>query len=217
MPQAPRGFTIVEMIVVLAIIVIVTSIAITGQSTFSRSLLLTDTAYTIAFSVREAQTLGLSSRVFSSIQNAGYGIRFSVGAPTSYIEYSDILPVSPGTTQGGLCTGHTVSSGPDAHPGNCLYDSATEMVRTYSLNRGYYISRICGTAVGGTQKCSGEDFDTVDIVFMRPSTNAVILGLKNSSLINLTDLTVHLSSPDNAAERCIYISKVGQVGVDTCP
>jgi prepilin-type N-terminal cleavage/methylation domain-containing protein len=218
--RAPAGFTVVEMLVVLSIIVVITVVAVSGQGTFNRSLLLTDTAYTIAFSIREAQTLGLSSRVFSTVQNAGYGIRFSRSSPKSYTEYADIFPAKPGDTQGGSCPGHSIrtASSLDARPGNCQYDS-TELVRTYTLSRGFYVGTMCGTEANGTQRCTPNDFDHLDISFMRPSTNAVILGRKVgvSCCTSFTTATIYLNSPDGAAQRCIVVTQVGQVAVKACP
>ncbi len=217
---SPRGLSIVELIVVLAIIIILTSVAITGQSAFDRSLLLTDTAYTVAFSIREAQTLGLSSRAFGGIQNTGYGIRFDVASPTSYIEYADTTPGEPGSTQSGDCPGHTITDAgsPDARPGNCQYDAeAGELVRRYVLNRGYHIGKVCGST-GSVTKCSGTDFDLLDITFMRPSTNAVTLGRTSSNnLIPFSSVLIYVQSPNNVAERCVTVTSVGQVSVNICP
>mgnify|MGYP001613830450 CR=1 FL=1 len=212
------------MLVVLSIIVVVTLIAVMGQSTFNRSLLLTDTTYTIAFSVREAQTLGLSSRISGSVYGAGYGVRFSSLTPTSYILFADTSPASPGSTQSGLCPGHTQLSAtsPEAHPGDCIYDpSATpaELVRTYSLNRGFNIYKFCGHAIGGALLCSTTgDFETMHITFMRPSTDTIIFGRTTggTTLHSLTDAKIYLRSPDGAAERCVVVSKVGQVAVTDC-
>ena len=220
---AVRGFSLVEMLVVLSIIVVVTLIAVMGQSTFNRSLLLTDTTYTIAFSVREAQTLGLSSRISGSVYGAGYGVRFSTLTPTSYILFADTSPAAPGSTQSGLCLGHTQpSTSPESHPGNCIYDqSATpaELVRTYSLSRGFNIYKFCGSAlVGGALRCSTTgDFETMHITFMRPSTDTIIFGRTTSgTLLALRDAKIYLRSPDGLAERCVVVSKVGQVAVTDC-
>ena len=230
-----RGFTLVEMVVVLMIIVLVTTIAITGQNTFNRSLILTDTAYTIAFSLREAQALGLSSRfagtntLGANIYNAGYGIRFSTLTPTSYVLYADTYPAEPGSQQGGDCPGHTEpSTSPDAHPGNCLYDpsatSPAELIRTYTLNQGYTIYKFCGREDGGSNGllCSDEDFETMHLTFMRPSTDSAMFGLPagGGAPIPLSDATIYLRAPgatDSAGERCILVSKVGQIAVDSCP
>lgn len=216
---SPRGFTLVEMLVVLAIITLITVVAVTGQSDFNRSLILTDTAYTVAFSLREAQTLGLSSRVFNAVQDAGYGIRFARSTPTSYMLFSDQIPASPGSTQSGICPGHTFSTGPDARPGNCVYDNATELVRTYSFNQGFTVRSFCGTTAAGSQYCTTDStpLDAIDIVYMRPSTDSVITGVRGSTLYQMTSAVIRVASPDGAAERCIQVSKVGQVAVVTCP
>jgi hypothetical protein len=206
------------MMVVLAIIVIVTVIALMGQDSFNRSILLTDTAYTIAFSVREAQGLGLSSRVTGGgVANAGYGIYLSSATPNAYIFFSDTIPSAPGNDLGGACPGHTQTSGPDVHPGNCLYDSG-ELIRTYTLNRGYQIYRFCGTTnSGNTTECSGTDFDSMYITFMRPSTDSVIFSRNGGDAPELlTSAKIYLRSPNGNAERCILVSKVGQIAVSTC-
>jgi prepilin-type N-terminal cleavage/methylation domain-containing protein len=218
-----RGFTLVEMMVVLIIITLITTVAITSQGAFNRSLVLTDTAYTIAFSIREAQTYGLSSRTASGQSGVGYGIRFSTVTPKSYILFADASPVSPGSTQSGLCPGHTQpSSSPDAHPGDCIYDTAVsaELVRTYTLNRGFNIYKFCGTelATPHATKCSATHFETIHISFMRPSTDTTIFGRSSTgTLTALSDATIYLRSPDGVAERCILVSRVGQISVANCP
>ncbi len=215
--QVLRGFTMVEMLVALGIILIITAIVITGQSSFNRSLILTDTSYTVAFTLRQAQSLGLSSRKFSATQNAGYGVHFESGS-NSYTLFADILPVSPGSTQGGACSGHSIPSGLDAKPGNCIYDSVTEKVTTYSLNRGFTISSFCGVDGGGAQRCSGSYLDSLDISFLRPNTQANILGVRAGAVIPLTSATITLMSPDGTQTRCVSVTKVGQIAVGTtCP
>lgn len=213
-----QGFTLVEMLVVLSIIVIVTAIAINGQSSFNKSIILTDTAYTIAFSIREAQSLGLSSRLFNGTQNAGYGVHFNSGSPTTYDVFADTNPAVPGSSQGGICPGHSVSSGPDAKPGNCIYDTANEIVRTYTFNRGFKISKFCGfDQTLNSTRCSGSNLDELNIVYLRPNTQSVITGVRNTSLMSLTSATIYVTSPDGATDRCVSVSQVGQVAVGTCP
>lgn len=216
MTKTLRGFTLVEMIVVLAIIVIVTTIALLGQSSFNRSMVLTDTAYTIAFSVREAQSLGISSRAFAGTQDAGYGLHFANGAPTTYKLFADISPAAPGdTVYTVLCPGHpnVVASNPEAKPGDCIQTLESEVVRTYSLNNGFRISSFCGRQSNGTQICNGSSLDALDIIYLRPNTQSVITGVNGGIRTALVDATIRVTSPDGLASRCIYVSKVGQVSV----
>ncbi|MBU2104034.1 type II secretion system GspH family protein [Patescibacteria group bacterium] len=213
-----RGFTLVEMLVVLAIIVIVTGIAINGQSSFNKTVILTDTAYTLAFSIREAQSLGLSSRYFGGFQNAGYGVHFSSGSLTSYILFADTNPGIPGSSQGGICPGHTVASGPEARPGNCTYELPSEGVRTSTFNRGFKISKFCGfdRALNST-RCSDTNLDSLNIVYLRPNTQSIITGKRSGAPMSLENATIYVASPDGGTERCVSVSKVGQVSVGVCP
>lgn len=215
-----RGFSLIEMLVSLGIIVIITAIVLLGQSNFNRSLVLVDTAYTIAFTLRQAQTLGLSSKKFGTIQNAGYGVHFVGETPTAYELFADSLPAAPGNSQGGLCVGHSAQSGADAKPGNCLYDSISERVNAYTLNRGFTIKKVCGKDSSGTLRCSGSEggnyLDVLDITFLRPNTQASILGLRSGVPLELTSASIYVSSPDGDQVRCVNITKVGQVAVGTC-
>lgn len=214
MDALPRGFTLVEMIVVIAIMVIITTIALLGQTSFNRALILTDTAYTVAFSVREAQALGISSRTFSAVQNAGYGIHFSAGTPTSYQLFADISPAASGNIQStSVCPGHTVSSGPEARPGDCIQNTTAEIVRTYSLNNGFKIAAFCGTDTSsGVSRCNGY-LDALDITYLRPNTQSVVTGVRSGTRVPLSDATIRVASPDGLAERCVYVSRAGQVSV----
>lgn len=216
MTRLVRGFTLVEMMVVLAIIVIVTTMALLGQSSFNRSMVLTDTAYTIAFSVREAQALGISSRAFAGTPDAGYGLHFAHLSPTTYKLFADTYPPSPGDTQySGICPGHpdVPKTNPEAKPGDCIQTLETEVVRTYSLNNGFRISGFCGRRSNGNQLCNGPAMDALNIVYLRPNTQSVITGVNGNVRTALEDATIRVSSPDGSVERCIYVSKVGQVSV----
>ena len=218
-----RGFTLVEMMVVLGIIVIITTVALVGQSSFNQTLILTDTAYSVALSLREAQSYGLSSKVFAAsnfVQNAGYGIRFS--GPSSYTMFVDSYPLEPGSTLGGICVGHDAAIGrPDARPGNCLYDPQADrdgLVQNITFTRGFTIGAICGNDGTALKRCYGSDFDNLDIVFQRPNTVSTIIGKRGSTYLKFTSASIEILAPGGAAQRCVTISQAGQITVvPTCP
>ena len=47
-----KGFTLIELLIVLAIIATVTTIALSSQSNFNKTLILANTAYDIALTLR---------------------------------------------------------------------------------------------------------------------------------------------------------------------
>jgi prepilin-type N-terminal cleavage/methylation domain-containing protein len=57
-----RGFTLIELMVTITIVVLVTGIVLVQYSSFNSSVLLTSQAYQLAFDLREAQSLAISVR-----------------------------------------------------------------------------------------------------------------------------------------------------------
>ncbi len=214
--RTPRGFTLVEMVVVLGIIAIITVIAVTGQSTFNRTLLLTDTVYGVAFSAREAQSFGISSRKFGNVQNPGYGIHFSNATPSSYTVFADkanTLAAPAGCPLGAAGT-------PEQKPGNCRYDVTDGTVNAYTFGRGFKVQRFCGK-IGSTLYCSTDPspLTTLDAVFTRPNTSTVMSGLLNgSTLLTFSCAEVTIADGTNQANKTVRISSLGEISIgQICP
>ncbi len=221
---SPRGFSLIETLVALGIMLIIITVVMLGQDGYNKSLVLTDTSYTVAFTVRQAQALGLSSKRVGAITNSAYGVHIGAAPSTSYMLYADTYPYAPGSNQGGKCAGHTASSGPEARPGNCVYEgspgAADTIISTYTLNKGFKILSYCGVEKGTLlTKCSGggSGLSALDISFMRPSTQASIMGVSGGSPVELISASITVSTPDNGSTRCVLVTKVGQVSVTVCP
>ena len=221
---APGGFTLVELIIVLFLIVLITFVVITSQSQYNRSLILTNTAYTVALSIREAQSLGLSSRTFNSVQNAGHGVNFNESDMTKYRVFGDVLK-TPGAYGG--CPQGTVGT-PEEKQGNCLYDddaNKTEVLNTFSLNRGFSIKDFCGIRTSnGNLICAATtgttDWRSMNIVFLRPNTESIMTMISSTgSTVGLNCAIIWIDAPVNGADpKCIVVSQTGQVSVpQSCP
>lgn len=211
-----RGFTLVEMLVVLAIITIITTIVISGQSNYNKTLLLTDTSYTVALSARQAQTYGLGSRKFGSVQNPGYGLHFSSATPSSYNVFADTANTLSAPSNCPLGTAGT----PEQKPGNCRYDTSDGIVNTYTFSRGFTVSKFCGKT-GATRYCSTDaaPLTTLDLVFTRPNTSTTISGLLNGSILtSFSCAEITLADQTKQATRTIRISSLGEIAINqTCP
>jgi prepilin-type N-terminal cleavage/methylation domain-containing protein len=217
-----RGFTLIEMVVVLGIIAVVTTITLTSQQTFDRSLLLTDTAYRVALSIRQMQTYGLSSRVASGLTNVGYGFHAANQTRTGFTLFADT--VNGGSVGSNCLVG--VSGSPDFKIGDCVYQNTDQLVETYAFSRGFKIADICGKDSSGVRHCMSDagnsGLSAFDTVFLRPDPDAVMTGTLNSAgnpTIVLNTGEVYITTADAAAARAICISTIGQISVVTgaCP
>lgn len=228
--RALAAFTLVELLVSLSIITVIFSIILLGQGNFNRSVVLTDTAYTIAMAIRQMESYGVSSLNFTGggagpISNAGYGVYFSMGRPTTYYEIADINGTASGNTAGlnpSWCPALNPANAntPEAKPGNCLYDNINEQLAAFTIGGGYTITDLCGTTPTGI-KCASDGSGTQDasihIVFLRPNTQSIITGYSAGVLYHLSNACIKLSSPDRTAFRMIKVTNLGQVSVTSDP
>lgn len=191
---------------VLGIIATVTSIALTSQNSFNKTLILANTAYDIALSLRSAESFGLSSRALGSQANAGYGLYFNHGTPSSFLLFADI---SPATSLS--CVR------PDCKPGDYLYDAAADKrVQTYTLGNGVTVSDFCAFSDRWQCASTGE-LNSLDIVFSRPNPDAYIRA-NSSSYAAYTSACLTVSSP-RGGSRFVAVAASGQIlaNATSCP
>ncbi|MHB8710123.1 MAG: prepilin-type N-terminal cleavage/methylation domain-containing protein [Minisyncoccota bacterium] len=199
-----RGFTLIEMLVVLAIITILTGITITSQSSFDKTVVLSNTAYDVALSIRSAEGFGIGSRAAGSTYNAGYGVHFASSTPSSYILFADTYP-SAGTSGNCHTTVGADPTGPGAIPGDCVYEPPPSppspsdvLVNTYTLGNGITISDFCAySSSSSSWSCINSGSPrllSLDISFARPNGDATI--------------TVNgvFTSPSPYAKACLFIT-----------
>jgi prepilin-type N-terminal cleavage/methylation domain-containing protein len=197
-----KGFTLVELIVVSAIILLITTFILFQQSKFNSSTLLRSLSYSMALSVRQAQVYGTSLRGLTSggvtTFGSGYGIQFpAVGAvPYQYYLFAD--------SQNG--DGQRAADGSeDAIPPS-----------PFSLNKGYSISRLCVRVGQAAPDCTPT---TLTVFFRRPNPEACIAtnaapaacGVGATPVYN--SAYVEIKSSGNGDTRGIKVVDTGQIAI----
>lgn len=184
------GFTLAELLVSIAIFSAITTLAVLNNNRFNSSVILTNLAYEIALSVRQAQFYGITVKGTSSNPNkfnSGYGVRFDLSSPATYALYED------------------VSTNPLAATPDHIKTVADADLEVFTINKGNKISKICldGCPTGGAS--------ILDITFVRPNPEAFIRA-GNNPAVEYGKAEICLVSPD-MTKRKIIVERTGQISV----
>jgi prepilin-type N-terminal cleavage/methylation domain-containing protein len=207
------GFTLIELMVVLAIIVTMTMIVLTNQNTFNKTLVLANTAYDIALTLRSAETFGLGSRAtVVGVSNAGYGIHFENAPTNSFTLFADTSPPANVSNCHGLPLIGGASA-PDAQFGDCKFTSGLDQRvnnADFKLGNAIIISNFCVFPVVGAWSCASTGLTSLDIVFSRPNPDA-FMSRGGAYDVSLTKACIVVSSPQGGTPRYITVAKSGQI------
>lgn len=183
------GVTLIEMLIVVAIIAVVSAVLMFNYSDFSTNVSLRNLSQEMALAIRKTQTYATSVRAIdgtdfvSSSSFPGYGIAFSVADaqttpspihPSSkrFVLFADI---SDGLTLSDHQYGADVISNRCGTPSS----SSNECIETFDISTADKIVAICGEPRvydAEIESCTGTSpTDNVSITFRRPSPDAYIL------------------------------------------
>lgn len=203
------GFTLVELLVVLGIITVIMGVVLVGQNSFNRSLILANTNYDVALTIRSAETFGIASRASLASPNTPYGVHFDAASPNSFILFADTNPPAACNTPG--CT----------PPGDHVYTAGSDtLVQTYTLGNGITIRDFCLYLAGAGWTCkSGGTVSSLDIAFSRPNPVGYLSrnGAYESALNDHACLL--LSAPDGTT-RSLLVWAMGDINTNPtypCP
>lgn len=173
-----KGFTLAELITVIAIFVLISAMVLFNYNGFQNSISLGNLSDDIALTVRKAQVYaigskGMSIQNFTGVQFPGYGLHFetnpsklsaSSANEKSFIFFADIS-MAPGVPADGLYTSASGSCNP-AFVG--INDECLDII---NITSGDKITDICSN---GTCYSYGGTYDTLDVVFKRPESDAYL-------------------------------------------
>lgn len=200
---AASGFTLLELMVTITIVVLVTAIIMIQYSSFNSSVLLASQAYNTAFDIRETQSLAISVHGFDGNFYSAYGVYFDTLAtdPNAYILFQD-----------------DISNGAQDP---VEYQAGEEVGQPYHLGSRFKFVNICVSTASG-RTCEKDDpsttGETVDaslhdlaISFVRPNFDA---KLYSSSIPGVTGAELFIGTNDNAIYKKVVIYSTGQISVE---
>lgn len=193
------GFTLIELVVSISIFAFMTAFLVGKYGGFNQSVLITNSAYDVALTIRGAQSYGLNVKgvdvvtggVSSTRFTYPYGGHFSsaVGANTTYILFADT----------NLNTSGNFYS---------VYDLGTDVdINKTTLRKGTIISSVCV----GSNEASCNTVTTVDISFRRPDPDAIITadGMTGSKYA-FTKISILAS---NGSKKSVTVRSTGQISI----
>ena len=181
-----RGFTLVELMISVGIFALMTTFLLAKYGKFNQSVLLTNLAYDIALTIRNAQSYGLNVRSAPDGPenfDIAYGVHFATDLPSQYIFFLD-------ADKNGVYTG-----------------TPQEKIAKYSIKRGSVIDFLC---VANTPlQCS--QVGGIDITFKRPNPDAIIKR-EGDTDTTFKYARITLRATDGSTKK-IEIRSTGQIAV----
>lgn len=201
-----KGFTIIELIVSVTIFAFMTAFLMAKYGTFNQSILLTNLAYDVALTLRNAQSYGLNVK-----SRPTGGIAYTEG--TTYDELKVGYQYGYGVYFEADANGSSAASKrmiffADTTP-NQKYDTGEE-IATYVLRNGSFVADICARNNENQPECAPEIVDNgikkISITFKRPNPDA-IFSHNPATYVQL------ILSTSNGDTKRVIIRKTGQIAV----
>lgn len=180
-----RGFSLIELLVSLAIAVLVVGGILLRFRSFDSIVVLKGTAYDVALTLREAQVKSVSAGGGEGASFADYpvGVFFDTGEPNEYIAFYDVND-------------------------NSDYDSGTDtIIETYVIPDNYEISDICLDS-----DCTNPT--SLTITYHRPEFDAVFVSDTGPSTASDAKILVSVST-DATQYFTVVAGVTGYISVET--
>lgn len=185
--KALRAFSLIELLVVTAILALISSVVLVNHTRFNGTVLLGSLAYDIALSIREAQVFGVSVRQYDTTSfQIGYGIRFADS--TSYSLFADMNQ-------------------------DRRYDAGDSIIRTFTLQHGFTVKEFCGITANNVSHCSTDASNPLThlaVVFLRPDPDASMSSNEPGVVYSRSTVTV---MSGGGATRTVEVASTGQISV----
>jgi len=191
-----RGFSLIELMISITIMVIVISVVSTRQGAFNGAVLLRGQAYEAALTVREVQLNAVSATGDGGEFRSVYGIHFNTSSSTNgrYTIFKD-------------------TPGPSVNA-NGFFDPGEEFGQQSFLDRRFEVREI--RSIGDTMESTGG----LSVVFVRPNFDARFFD--SAGEVNASSVEVDIARRDSAGTdpgsiRTLEVTATGQISVLSIP
>ncbi len=196
-----KGFSLPELIIVIGIFVIISTVAMFNQGKLSSSVLLTNMAYEVGLAIREAQTYGIGVRSEDAGTNftGQYGAYFDTSTEESKRQ---VIVFADGAVAG-------VPADFQYQPGEEKY------IYEFENRRGNKISAVCVGDLGGAACEDGVNSENpLAVLFKRPNPSALISPAAGLQDVRSDRVYVVVSSLEGDDCRAVIVEPTGQIRVE---
>lgn len=200
--KTQEGFSLMELLVVLALMLILLSVSLVNYNRFGKDVELENAAYSLSLAIREAQIYGVNKKARSGNANPkafgedyGYGIALSTA------------------TSGVTLNNKTLVIFEDKGPSyNQIFDigngciAGEECYSQILLTKGNYISDIRVLDSGGWTSIAD-----LSIYFKRPNPDAFFK--RTSTGFSYSRARIILTSPGGQYSRCVEVGAAGDISI----
>ncbi|MBX2866616.1 prepilin-type N-terminal cleavage/methylation domain-containing protein [Candidatus Kaiserbacteria bacterium] len=187
MGTSTRGFTLVELLVSMAVMLVILATSLFRFNTFDSEILLKTLSYDVALSVRQAQSYSLNVLGTSGTFDSPYGVSFTPGSKN----YPLFL-----------------YGGSETRP---RYDGDASVLDMYQLSRRFEVVDVC-VVRSSTEYC---DIDRLDVSFRRPEFTALFYAEGYSEVQNaqIESASIDIQSSEGGPVGTIEVGYTGYITV----
>lgn len=209
--KTEKGFTIVEMLIVIGIFGVLTAVVVFQYGNFNSQTILTNMAYEVALTARQAQVyaLGVRGREGDDNFDNRYGVYFDLDADPDGERFIFFIDTA---TPDSICNGAT--------EGTCFScETGSECLESYQFLRDIRLDSLCiatdNDPVNSEGECSGETVNSMVVTFERPNPDAIIYSdeVDPSDLDDVNSAAIFVTNQYNNL-RAIVIKNTGQISVE---
>lgn len=191
-----NGFTLIEVVVVIGVIVIIATVTLARFPEFSERIGVEQESGKLVLALRKAQSYALAVRELRAGSGIfpPYGVNISTSNRTRYTLFAD-SPIK-----------------------NNRFDEASgESIERFIVEKRVTIDKICGNSQSippGSSCDSGfGGLSSADIVYERPAPTITLIGVEDGLPLSYNDIKVDLKSLDGSIKKSVIIWSTGQISI----